>query len=530
MAFWDPNDEDEDQLAQGPQPTTGPQSGVINPGVQSTPQKNAPDSPGNFVGIEKYLQANKNQAENLGQQAANVIGDSANKAKSSISSLQGNFNQAVGNPTTLDPNSLNKINTGAEKLGSDELSGLKSIYNSSYSGPKDLTDERFADQYSGAQKKLGQAKQNVTNANTESGRQSLISQINNKDRSLGATTFDSILLSSGGGRQKIADAAKANQDLVKNDLIAQANTQAAQKSKSTQDQILSNKSSVKNATDSALKNFESSLQQKLQQERQGLIARNQATVSDATDWDLNPETLAILQAQGPKNGMAFNEGLNTYGVGLSGYVNQADPSQINNDNVANDDEYARYLALSDLQGTAPTILDPQKRNLAGTSSKIAPSFNLDGLSQAIRGQENAFNNTYENSNGTQFLPAWMYQPPEIEIPMPPEAILGDPLVQKVTGRSLTSSSPKVIAQDIIPKLFEAGMDKPGTPGDPKAGWIDAYGRPQPIYTPGSRPAKPAGPPQRGNPIATNMANQLKYYLDEFVKNNKKDTIIKKSGK
>lgn len=351
MAFYsDPMENEDEQDPAAPVQASG-QTGTISsgagaPGAGATtqaPQQKAPDRGSNFVGIKSYLDANKQQASQLGDQASGVINNSANDARSSVQNLNDTFNQKAGQGVALDQNALGKVNQ-AETLNDQEKQTLKNQYNAQYQGPAALTD--LNDQYTTASQKLNTAKTNVASAGTEEGRKNLITQINQKPRTAGITNFDNALLSAGGGREKVNQAAQANQD-VTGDVLAEKNTAAQAKAA----EIKAQNDATRAATQAAVQGAQANLQKqfdpndaksKLAQAVQAALSKNNQLAQDLGDQNSLDES--TMQALG------LSEGQKLYDVDLNKYFKQLDPGAITKESVASQEEAARAQALAELMG------------------------------------------------------------------------------------------------------------------------------------------------------------------------------------
>jgi hypothetical protein len=350
MAFYNQKDDDELQGQQQPA-STGPQGAALGGGSGpggGAPQTAAgapaapgkPDNPGNFVGIQTYLNANKKQAGKLGDQTAAVINNSAQQARTGLNNLNNNFNQqAVG--VQNDQNALGKVGQ-AESLNDQEKNTVKNQYNAQYTGPQDLTS--LNNDYSNVQSQINKAFQNQQAAGTEQGRVGLIQQVNSKPRTAGQDTFDNALLSSGGGRQKVAQAAAANTD-VNNDLLNNANIAAQQRAtdaKNLTDQ-------TRQATQTAVGGAGDALNNQITQEQAQKVQQQEA-LKTQIGAALKSGKINAEQAQS----LALDPNMRTFGLDLSKYADNLNVSDIDltKADVASDQEMARRNALADISGQA----------------------------------------------------------------------------------------------------------------------------------------------------------------------------------
>jgi hypothetical protein len=386
MAFFQDQDEEElNNPEQGGGVATSQASGLVGQGAQAqgtqsapsaNPSANTPDNPGNFVGIKSYLDANKNQASKLGDQASGVINNSAQGARDAVGGLNSTFNEKAGGPAVFNPEVNQKVGLGAEKLSAEEKGQVKSQYNAQYKGPMDLTDTSLQPQYVDAQKKLNTAKTNVQSSGTEEGRKGLITQINEKPRTAGINNFDNILLQSGTGREKLAQTASANKDVTE-DILGTANQTAAQKAQANKLAADTARTQTQKAVGDASGAFQKQFDQNDPMSRlsqaisSGLKLDTIGADVNNNAWGMDQATLDSLGIQG---------GLNTYGVDSSKYFKQGDPSSINAGTLASAEDYARSAALAELAG-GQSFLNQADIGKSGTA-KLS-SYDTEGFKNAI---------------------------------------------------------------------------------------------------------------------------------------------------
>jgi hypothetical protein len=460
MAYYQENEDElngQGQAPSGPVQTGPSTSGIITgEGGSSSPNAPTPDRGSNFVGLKSYLDANKTQAGKLGDQTAGVISNSANDARSSISGLNDAFNTQAGAPVSLNSQALNKI-PQAETLSDDEKSNLKTAYNANYSGPSALTD--LTGQYTEAQGKLNKARQTVDAAGTEQGRQTLVSQINDKPRTQGITNFDNILLSAGGGREKVQGAAEANKD-VKDDVLGQANIAAQQKASDIKSQNDAVRAQTQSAVTGASEQFNTSLQQKLQDAIAKITGKNQNVVTDIADLGQVYEDTADI--------FGLNAGEALYGADLNNYLTQADPTAVNAGNVADQTDYARYLALSELSGGTPSLLKQENIGQAGTAQNMGPTAKYQDLRSYLGSKGAEFERAMTTGNDGQangYLNPDDFQASGVEIG--PGVDLPSFLQQAMlrqgdeSGMNIKAMSPQQILDTVVPWFQERGRQSSG---------------------------------------------------------------------
>lgn len=340
MAFVQNQNED-DELANGPAQTSA-QSGVIGGGqqTQSPSQPGTPDKPGNFVGIKTYLDANKKQAGNLGNQIGGVIGNSASQARTGVQNLNNEFNTKAGSSVGIDQDAL-KATEGTGAINDQQKQTLQNQLGAQYGGPADL---QALGGYGDVNKNVGTAVQNLKGAGTEEGRKSLIGQVNNKARSAGMTNFDSALVQSGVGRNNIANAVNANKDAMNLDqTLAQNNMSAQQKAAD----ITAQDAATRNATSGAINTNFSKLYDALGIRQKGAQDKQSKEVEDMKN---------SLMANDPRitdpKLLGLNNGDSIYDINLGDYAGNVTPgdTDISLADVAGDDESAKLNALNELVG------------------------------------------------------------------------------------------------------------------------------------------------------------------------------------
>lgn len=401
MAFYNESSDDPDQQdpnAQTPGAQTQSGSSVITglgAGGGSPQQKtNAPDRPGNFVNLQDYLNANKTQAGKLGDQASGVINQSADAARQGVSAFNQEAADKIKPVNSLAPDVSDKIKNSAEQLSPEERAQVKNTQTAKYQGPAAYTD---LNTYQSAADTTQKATQNIDNSGTEQGRMNLVSQINSKPRTQGMNVFDNALLQSGGGREKLAQASNANQD-VKGGLDTA--TQAAQSQIGRADdpstpnvdesagaigQTNKAQADAYKQVQDALGAWTSGFQPKVSQAQDNLVGLQNRVTGDISDnpFKLNDETMNLL---------GLNRGQRLFNTDLSSYLKQASPTDINAANVASPEDYARYGALADLAGEQNPLLDSKNISQAGKVPRMtADSTKLQAdIGQAQQNYDNAY--------------------------------------------------------------------------------------------------------------------------------------------
>jgi hypothetical protein len=133
---------------------------------------------GNWTNLESYLNANKDQAADMGGKIAGSVDQRAQEAQNQVGNLSDSFNQQVqANTVAANPDAVSKAISSAtgikagQNLSDDDLNTFKQQAGASYGGPSDFTQQagygQAAQAVSGAESKLAQTQ-------SEAGRQQLL--------------------------------------------------------------------------------------------------------------------------------------------------------------------------------------------------------------------------------------------------------------------------------------------------------------------------------------------------------------------
>ncbi len=418
MAYYNSDDDEEKKLDENGQ-QIGQQSSVINSegGPASSPDTSpsqARTNPGNFVGIQQYLDQNKNQSSNL----ANQIGDYANQkttaAGSTLQENQNKFNSQVdANTINLDQNLFNEAQTNAENVVKDpsKVQSFQKMRDAQYNGPQSFeTTDYFQPTKQAVQGAVNYSK----NLATIDGRNQALSDVQNKGRySKGIQTLDSAILGVNPETQNVFNqSAQKAQDLNTNlgNITAQGN-QKAMDAKTATDLTRNTILGSFSGDNSVQNQLQNNLTSKANQiSTDGLNQARTATskLQNGQQLDANEQSLAGL-GNNYQNYLGRVSDLQSYGQhgydDLSQFSSIVDPlqqsKQVNAQNVATNDEYARYAALNDLMGTNSKFLnDP---SLAGTYNNDFLNFDNSRAEDELRKSlQNETLNSFANQGGGQY--------------------------------------------------------------------------------------------------------------------------------
>lgn len=387
-------DEEEEELGTGPQASG--QSSLIQgqSGTTGTggPTSSVGQSATPFTSINRYIEANRPQTqklaenvggyvEGLGNTARKNIEDARMKTSGDISAGTVNYNQGLVNQA---------INT-PEKLTSQQKTDYKKMRDASYGGPSSFEETQY---YQPAQKSAAKAQEQSGLLKSAEGiGQVAIDQQKSLGRSRinqGAASLDSALLQSDpNANARLQQASKNTADIEGlwsgltrglNEMAtgAKATTEGTKKKVQAEvtPQLLTNQNKladeVRDRTDKAIKEnreYQDALKNALSSSSSSVIRGDLLSDKNRSDLGITKDIYKQLEGWGNSLSDPLNRVVNELIIPkeTGAYVNYIDPgTQINNQNIANQSDYAKYLALNDLIGAEGGFLsDP---SLAGKAN------------------------------------------------------------------------------------------------------------------------------------------------------------------
>ncbi len=530
MAVYNNFDEEKEQENQ--QANTGPASAVIA-GAQGTPSPNtakasSPANPGNFVGIDKYINANKPQAAKLATEVGGFVTAQGQDAQNKLAQGQSTFNQDVDKKTIGFNQSLyDEAKSDPAKVAADKQkkADFEKMRDAQYQGPTSFESQ---DYFQPINQAVQNAKQTSQNTQTEEGQRQLISQLQNQKKGSaksGNVTFDNALLQAAPEARNILQNTRQGLDNLglDNQVLEASKTADAKAAQAKQSSELS-KQKIMEAFGTG--GVQSQLEKQLTQRAQDQIASSGQQATDArnafdkaqipesqlkmlglTRNDLTDQQLGLLGVD--RNSLnsllqlqAGTDQAHTAGVPkLDQFIQNADPSsRINAQNVANSDEYARYAALNDLMGTNNKFLsDPSQ---AGKANQDALDFDYTGALGYLKG-----------------LPQWVAPTPPV-VPTTPTVPQRGGGIDPATGNYVnpTGGSQGEAAQQgvnqpppnptttYVPQYTGQTETRPTPGGGTTQVPIAANPKPTPVYGPSSGINPISGQPRPGEIIGWQDAN------------------------
>lgn len=391
--------DNEDETQQGEKPagvpiqTVAGNSSVIDP--QASTASATPNAPknqggGTFTDISKYIDQNRGQSVNLGQQVSSNLSGQGNNAKSTLNQQQEVFNDQVSNSEVkLNQDVLNQAKTNPVNLVQDQnnLDQFKKMRDANYKGPTSFEGSDFSKPVMDAFSRFSNSKDL---SQTESGRMELIREMNQgKNSSKGNLMLDNLLLQSSDPAKQILDSTRntySDLDSRLQGVNADSKTRADQAKLNTTESANAVQSLLYGDT-GLLPSFETDLNTRLEQVRKSATDKQNKITNDLGDnaYSLDEDLLGEFGIQ---------DGSYSYGLDPSSYVNQANINNINRSNVASAEDYARSSALAQLAGLQQGVLNPEDINQAGSASQFAPKVDKDRLTQDLQKRVQDFDQLY----------------------------------------------------------------------------------------------------------------------------------------
>lgn len=420
MAFVDPSQDPENQDGNNPtqadqamgqtqnaaqptqtpaQPSTGGGGGGANAGSSpsasapgsgnnNTPQASATQVTGNtqatpaqqnansgWTNLDQYLNANSDQATQMGQQIAQTVNSAGNQAQTDINNLNSGFTNAVNqNTVNQDPNAVNQAVsdatslTAGQNLSAADQQAFGAQANANYKGPTDVTSYGG---YNQAQQDLNQAVQEAQQTGSEAGRGALLNtQYQNTSPTgytQGENNLDQLLLQNSSGAQQALQPL-ANQWNGLTSALGNTVTSGDQAAQTAAQTDQATAAAANNALGTATTNWQNPINAGL----------SNLQASDTAAWNQLTQggTITPQAAQALGINLSDNNADESHNYisanQMGNYFTQSAAPTLSS--YATADQYAQAQALAQLagQGTNP-ILSPGSIGQAG-SAETAPAY------------------------------------------------------------------------------------------------------------------------------------------------------------
>jgi hypothetical protein len=368
------NEDDKQSLDENGQPiqTSAPQSSTIEgQGAAPTAASNTPNTmasgptptPGNFVGIQQYINANKPQSAGLANKVGGYVENLGNEARSQLESGKSQFNQAVEQGTTkLNEGLANEAATNATSVFNDpnKKAEFQKERDASYTGPTSFAGSTF---YTPAEQAVNKATTAASNATTAQGQSSILAQ-QAKEKSgrvnQGVNTFDTALLQSDPNAKNRLQGAAAQQsglseslNQVQNQSLSaaeQAKKTAAATKQAIADKILGKTGAVQGIQGAVAQRADTATAKEAE------IAKTQKALSDALKSGSITRDQAVQLGMMSDNSINKPGAINTYGLTPADYFQYNQQLPATAAGVMTPEEKAQLDALYGLMGQENTFV------------------------------------------------------------------------------------------------------------------------------------------------------------------------------
>lgn len=351
-------DEEELKKEQGAPQVISGQSAVIN-APQAAQKPGAPASSGQFKNLQTYLDANKEQAQQMGQKVVGSAEQSAQEAQQQQSEFQAAKPQAVQHQSAESLAQSYYDNPNAKK---EDYTALKST--GGYTGPKSYVE--MAD-YQEAQAATKKASEQVGQLQSQTGfEQAVAQQYARPQYNQGAKRLDAALIRGEDTSKKAAEQAYqkwGNLQSLLDQSINPVQSQIEQNLQTAQ----ANKELVPQAEQQFTENLYNTYAQRASEENKKNADTINFITEDLKDNKLSPQSLALL---------GMSTGQSTYGVDLGKYLT-SDQTSLTAKDVMNPEERTKWQNLANL-------IDSGDTRLSGTPLSVAPvGYNKEALRSEI---------------------------------------------------------------------------------------------------------------------------------------------------
>ena len=321
-------------------PNKKSQQNGVNISGQSTsfatnvPGQEAGNSPkgkgsGQYANIQSYLDANKDQADQMGQKITTNVAKEADDATAKVQ----DFSSKAPTAQAYDPNEAIKKATA---LSDQEKAQYKEVKKTGgYTGPATVDG---VEGYQDVQKAASSAAQNVQNAGTETGQQQLLKQTYARPQySAGENRLDQVLLqNSAGSRANLENLSQKYSGIDK--MFNDASINVGNKINEATKVAAANKGAFASAEEAARKALLNPIQARAEQANATNKDYVKRIQEDAADEVLSEETLKAL---------GLSEGTRLFDLNIGNYITP-DLTQVGINNAATADERQKYAALASL--------------------------------------------------------------------------------------------------------------------------------------------------------------------------------------
>lgn len=335
-------------------------------------QEKKEKSSGSYANLQKYIQANQPQAQQMGQNLSQNVESAGQQASQKVEQ----FGQQKPQVAEFDPNQY--IQNAPQLSQEQKTQYQQTKATGGYTGPQQLEQ---AQGYTEAQKAAQEAANKAKMAGTESGQQELLKQTYARpDYTQGQVKLDQVLL--GGNqqaKQSLGDLSQRYSGLY--DLFNQKAEDVGTGINQATQQALKNREAVVLAEQKALQDLINPIESRVSQAMTERPQAQQRVFEDISDDLLFQDTLDRL---------GIGAGQSLYDLNLANYVTPNQTALTVND-LANQQERERYQALRDL-------FQNESMSQIGQSGQVTQpiSFNKAAFEKDVQSKAAGYKSAYEN--------------------------------------------------------------------------------------------------------------------------------------
>lgn len=402
MPYLQTQDEEElkKQQESGPQNISG-QSTVLN-GTSAAPK--GPQESGSFTNLNKYLEANKDNAAGMGAKIAHDVNQQGVVATEGIDQTLKDFNQQSDQGTikNLDTAAqdadrvVNKARTSSydNQVNDADYSRFSEVSNARYNGPQDFTSSQY---HQDTQQKVNKANESKAAVHTDEGRFNLLQNAYARPTySQGQKNLDNLLITGNQqAKEAIQTAGKGLEGIQKkyDDAFKASNNLAKQRTADSdlvrmqaQQGLASNRTARQGEVDQRLNDVNSQWGNEFNR-LTGMLGGYKGGDLELSQADVN------------------KLGLNGNGQGIYNTLNGIDPRSymdlkaFDANKVVDKNEFGQLAALDKLAQTYGNVATSRFTD-ATQAGTLGLENNLDatGFGKAATGAEGNFQNTAANTN------------------------------------------------------------------------------------------------------------------------------------
>lgn len=352
------DDEAEKKKQEGTGQNISGQSGTFAlPGASQTANTpKAPQRSGSFANLNQYLDANKDNTNQMATSIAGSIDNTAQNAQSNIDAFKANAPTVINRVTNDDlKNNYYDNATSLNDVIKNQYKILKGT--GGYTGPTDVSGVAG---YEDAVSSANTATSKLAQTGTEAGRQELLkNQYSRPSYTQGQNVLDQALIQADPNAQQKITGVKDKWSALNGLLDKTVNNSGSLIQQNLQN-VLDNKAAIDTSETDYLNSFINPITQRANDLKTNAPKIQASVRNDLTDRTVNQDTIDRLGLGNYLNSSIYN-------LDLGSYLTDYDASGVNENVVATVDERNKYAALTSLLDRDPTQIQSAANPYSPTS-------------------------------------------------------------------------------------------------------------------------------------------------------------------